>query len=111
MNTIPLYELSVENYEKLLETNQGELIYGKDFPKNAAIFRSMQAKYLAVNQLFYVVNNMVERSGASAKDLITFINEYGEAIADINTDIFNGLITDQDMEDMIRYIDNTEDEV
>ena len=112
MINTPLYELTVENYKALLETGQGETIYGKSFPKNEAIFKSTQSKYLAITQLYYVIKNMSDDSGASAKDLMEFIKQYGETIADINNDMNNGLITEQDCEDIVLEIDgvNEEDE-
>jgi hypothetical protein len=108
----PLYELSVENYESLLSSGQGQLIYGSSFPANVAIFRSLQNKYLAVTQLYYVVNNVVQSTGASAADIMEFIRQYGETIADINQDICNGLITDEDMDGIVEYVDGIDtDEV
>lgn len=106
----PLYELSVENYEKLLASGQGETIYGSSFPANTAVFKSVQAKYLAVTQCYYLVNNVVQSTGASASDIMSFIVDYAESIADINNDIVNGLITDQDIQDIVNYIDGMEEE-
>lgn len=100
-----VFELTIEQYEKLLESGQGQLVYGKSFPANKAVFLSEQAKYLAVLDLYYLVQNFSNDSGASAKDLITFIRDYGEGIADIEQNIMNGLITNEDMEDIVRYID------
>jgi hypothetical protein len=108
----PLYELSVENYEALLSTGQGQLIYGSSFPANVAIFKSLKNKYMAVTQAYYVVNNVVQSTGASAADIMEFIRQYGETIADINNDLCNGLITETDMDDIVSYIDGTDtDEV
>ena len=104
-----VYELTVEQYEKLHESGQGELIYGRSFPANKSVFLSEQARYLAVLQLYYLVNNFSNDSGCSAKDLITFIRDYGESIADVENDIMNGLITEEDMEDIIRQIDGDND--
>lgn len=104
-----VYELNIEQYQTLLESGQGETIYGKSFPANSSVFLSEQAKYFAVLQLYHLAQNFSNASGCSAADFIEFIKQYGETIADIENDIMNGLISDKDMEDIIAYVDGRDD--
>ena len=104
-----IYELNIEQYQTLLESKQGELIYGKSFPANSSVFLSEQAKYFAVLQLYHLAQNFSNDSGCSAADFIEFIKQYGESLSDVENDILNGLISDKDMEDIIAYVDGRDD--
>ena len=104
-----IYELNIEQYQTLLASGQGELIYGKSFPANSSVFLSEQAKYFAVLQLYHLAQNFSNDSGCSAADFIEFIKQYGEIIADVENDIMNGLITDDDMADIVKYVDGGDD--
>jgi hypothetical protein len=105
----PVYHLNITSYQQLLETGQGELIYGKSFPPNSSVFLSEQARYFAVMQAYYLIKNFSDSSGASAKDLVEFIKEYGETISDIERDIMSGLLTDSDFNDIVRELDGDEE--
>lgn len=101
----PMYNLNITTYQQLLDSGQGVLIYGQDFPSNASVFKSEQAKYFAVMQVYNLVKDFSEASGASAADLVAFIKDYGEAIAEIESDYLAGLITDADYDDIIKELD------
>lgn len=101
-----LYEMTEEQYLSLLESGMGILIYGDDFPPNINVFRTESTKYEATMQLHYVVSNIAEDSGASAENIIAFIEKYGEEIGALYADIQSGLITQQDLKDIAEGIDN-----
>ena len=104
----PLYHLTAEQYELLLESKQGVIIYGSKFPANVNIFKSEKARYEAVMQLYHVVANMTSSSGASAEDVITFILDYADTITDVAKDIDNGLITDADIKAIVNYLEGSD---
>jgi hypothetical protein len=105
-----MYELTNEQYKSLLESNQGVTIYGDSFPPNINVFKTQKAKYEAVLELFYLVQNICESSGANAEVMMEFIQGYASDIGDIAGYINAGLITEDDMKDIVRYLDDLGDD-
>ena len=104
-NINPVYHLNLATYQQLLESGQGEVIYGNSFPANVSVFKSEQVKYFAVAQAYELVREFSDASGASAEDIVKFIVEFGEAISDVNKDVVAGLITDDDFKDIVNELD------
>jgi hypothetical protein len=108
--TQSLYELSLADYLKLEESGNGKLIYSSEWPANVSVFKSMKSRYLAVKQMYSVIEDVSGATGCSAEDLIGVVLAYSELFEDIRNDVENGVISQEDIEAMINYIDGVEEE-
>ena len=101
-----IYELLESDYIQLSESGMGKVIYGKDWPANVSVFKTEQAKYIAVGSLYYLVNNIVNDTGCSADQVVELIVTYGGDFGELSDDIVNGFITDDDIYDVINRVDS-----
>ena len=107
--TQSLYELSLADYLKLEESGNGRLIYSNEWPANISVFKSMKSRYLAVQHLYSVIEDVSGATGCSAEDLIGVILSYSEIFDDIRKDVENGVISQEDIEAMVAYLDGVEE--
>jgi len=105
----PLYNLNIEQYRTMLENGTGQLIFGKDWPNNEAIFKSNQARHFALRTFAEVVEAFVNQTGASAQDVVALIEQYGDLVYDIHKDIHSGVISEQDKVELVEWLDGGDD--
>lgn len=103
--TPSIYEFTVEDYLQLQESGNGRLIYGNDWPFNVSIFKSLKSRYLAVKQMWDTIETITSQTGISASDTLDVLLGYYEIFTDIATDIENGVISEEDITEMINTID------
>lgn len=99
--TDSLYNLTQEQYNQLDQSGMGKVIYGDKFPPNFNVFLTQSSKYEAIQQLSYVIGEIVDNFGLSSADTMELISTFGEEVGLLHAEINSGLISQADIDKLL----------
>lgn len=106
MNKFNPLSITEDEYEHLLQSGIGIKLFGASFPANVNVYKSLIAKADACFNLYKFVKHFASVTSASAEDIVEALLslECNDVFA-IQADREAGLITDNDIQEMLRQLE------
>lgn len=98
--------ITEDEYEHLLSSGIGIKLFGNSFPANVNVYKSLIAKADACHNLYKFVKHFASVTSASPEDIVEALLtlECNDVFA-IQADREAGLITDNDIQEMLRQLE------
>lgn len=103
--------ITEDEYNHLLSSGIGIKLFGSSFPANVNIYKSLIAKSEACFSLYRLVKHFMNYTSASPDDIVKALLDttLDADVFEVHRDIKAGLITKQDITDMLNDLELEEE--